>query len=175
MRPKTVYQSTATGSGTWVPLDYLQTPFGVSFRATVSDGGSMTYKVQHGLTDPDREHPFVGITRSTTTATITFPSGYTFQTGDSLYITGAGAPLDGWYDIASVSSATVATYTVANSGTATSASGARALIVHVGDHVTATGKTASYDSNYAFPILYIRSNITTFSSGTLALTVIQSN
>ncbi len=62
----------------------------------------------------------VTITRSTTTATVTFPTTQPHTLGgtsDYIVVSGTGSSnLDGTYPIASVSSDTVLTYTVANTG-----------------------------------------------------------
>ncbi len=41
------------------------------------------------------------------------------------------------------------------------------------DHSTITGKTASFDGNYAYPVVAIRLNVTVWASGTATLTVLQ--
>lgn len=38
------------------------------------------------------------------------------------------------------------------------------------DHPTATGKSANWDDNYAFPVRGIRLNVTAYTSGTVTLT-----
>jgi len=41
------------------------------------------------------------------------------------------------------------------------------------DHATITGKTASFDGNYAFPVSAIRLNVTPWTSGTATFNVVQ--
>jgi len=41
------------------------------------------------------------------------------------------------------------------------------------DHATITGKTASFDGNFAFPVTACRLNVTPYTSGTATLNVIQ--
>src|SRR5438876_11399107 len=99
----------ATGAGPWFPLDTLQSGFGVGYFCSVQESSTLTYKIQHGFYDPAVDEQAVRITRSTTTATLTFPNACSPKIGDSLVVTSAGAPLDGTYDIAGVTSSTVVT------------------------------------------------------------------
>jgi hypothetical protein len=41
------------------------------------------------------------------------------------------------------------------------------------DHTTITGKTASFDGNYAYPVRAVRLTVTAFTSGSVVMTVIQ--
>ena len=41
------------------------------------------------------------------------------------------------------------------------------------DHATITGKTASFDGNFSFPVSGIRLNVTPWTSGTATLNVLQ--
>ena len=41
------------------------------------------------------------------------------------------------------------------------------------DHATLTGKTASSDGNFAFPVVAVRLNVTPYTSGTATLNVLQ--
>lgn len=41
------------------------------------------------------------------------------------------------------------------------------------DHATLTGKTASSDGNYAYPITALRLNVTAYTSGSATITVVQ--
>lgn len=41
------------------------------------------------------------------------------------------------------------------------------------DHETITGKTASDDGNYAFPVRAVRLNVTAYTNGSVTMTVIQ--
>lgn len=40
------------------------------------------------------------------------------------------------------------------------------------DHATLTGKTASADGNYAFPVMAIRLNVTAYVSGSVTLSIL---
>ena len=177
MRPARVYLA-AAGPSAWIGIDRLQSSFAVGFRCTVEGGASLTYKVQHGFSDGI---PVGGIamTRSTTTATMTWPgvtpaildAGHGMQSGDCIVNIGYGAPFDGTYTV-TVSSSTVLTFTVANSGLTASNAGTTQRI-YVGDNSVVTAETTSQDGNYAFPPSMIRSYITSYSSGALTLSVNQ--
>ena len=74
MRP--VQQMTnagVTGPGVWVPIDYMQKAFAIGFRCTLGGTASpsATYKVQHAFESGVPDTVFT-LTRSSTTATLTF-------------------------------------------------------------------------------------------------------
>lgn len=169
MRPKVQITDTSVGGASaWIPVNWRQTPFSVSFFVDVQ--GTGTYKVQHGFTNWEKQG--CKITRATTTATLT-ALNHGLQVGDSITVEGAGAPFDGTYAVATVGSASTITYTVANSGATTADSTARVMFIRVMDHSTVTGKTASIDGNYAFPVQAVRLNITTPGTGQYSFTVSQ--
>lgn len=171
----------ATGSGPWVPIDYLEHGFGVGYYVSVQASSTLTFKTQHAFYanpgdptagSPDYQLP-VSITRSSTTATLTLPLSPAPKVGDCVIVEGAGAPLDGTYDVAGVTSGTVVTYTVANSGVTSAAAGARVRYLHVEDDTVVTGKTASTSGNIAYPINALRLYLTAYSAGAAILTVNQ--
>lgn len=43
------------------------------------------------------------------------------------------------------------------------------------DHASITGKTASSDGNYAFPVRAVRLNVTAYTSGSVVMTVLQAD
>lgn len=165
----------ATGPGPWFPLDTIQSGFGVGYFCNVQESSTLTYKIEHGFYDESRDRYACRITRSTTTATLTWndATAMTPKIGDSIVVTGAGAPLDGTFQVAGVTSASVVTYTVANSGATVSAAGSMALIIHTEDDPIVVSKTASTSGNIAFPVNAIRLNVTAFTSGAVSLTVNQ--
>lgn len=170
MRPKTFILNTAsTGSTPWHRVDDKQSPFNLAFAVDVQ--GTGTYTVQHGFCNfNDRKSP--KITRSTTTATLTLPN-HGLQVGDSLVVGGAGAPLDGTYDIASVVDANNVTYTVANSGNTANNDGAWCTPIRVYPHSSVAAQTTSKDGNYAFPVNVIRCTCTVSGTGQYAFHVNQ--
>jgi hypothetical protein len=86
-------------------------------------------------------------------------------------MSGYGAPFDGVYTV-TVSSGTVFTYTVANSGLAASTLGMCQRITVV-DDATVTGATASAEGNIGFPPWAIRLNATVWTSGAVSMAVMQ--
>jgi hypothetical protein len=184
MRP-VLLTTGATGASAWVPIDYLQKAFGIGFRCTVGGGSSpdVTYKVQHAFSSLVQD-TVVRITRSTTTATLTFNAAtalngidawvnHGLSVGDNVVVRGAGAPLDGTFAVASVTNSRVVTYTVANSGVTVAGPQASVERLYVGDHPVVTGATGSTDGNYAYPPNYIRTNITAYGAGSLTLSLNQ--
>ena len=82
------------------------------------------------------------ITRSTTVATVTLPVKHGLAVGDTFLIAGtAGAPFDGIYTVASVTSAYIFTYTVSNSGVTTTTAGTITYSAKVSPIVTALSAT----------------------------------
>jgi len=177
MRPQSVSVSSATTSA-WVPLDRAQAAFGVGFNVDLdSTASGITFKIEHTFDDLGKIRT-ASIARSTTTVTVTTGSAHGLNTGDAVVVlnanqlTGASG-LDGQYTV-TVSSSTVFTYTSATSGTvATTPMWVNVILLRVQPHSDITGKTASVDGNYAFPITAMRLNVTAWSAGTATLTVNQ--
>lgn len=155
----------------WIPLDPAQSPFAIGFGVTLTAAAVLTYKIQHSFDNPNRGVACT-ITRSTTTATLVL-TDHGLTTSDSVVVSGAGAPLDGTYDVASVVDADTITYTVANSGATLSSPGAKVAVMRVFDHPTVTAKTTATDGNYAFPVKAMRLNVTAYTSGKATLTALQ--
>lgn len=163
----------AAGASSWLRINSKQIPFDLSFRVTLSSGAAMTYQVQHTFDDPEKRQN-CSLARTTTTATLTL-ADHGSSVGDSVTVTGAEAPFDGTYAVATVVDANNVTYTVANSGaTAAATDVARVTVFRVAAHATVTGKTASDDgSQYTAPVQAIRLNITAYTSGKATLTALQ--
>ena len=183
--PSALVTTGATGVSAWVQVDHLQKAFGVGFRCTAGGHATpdLTYKVQHAFSTRVQD-TVIRITRSTTTATLTFNAATAFNgidawvshglaVGDNVVVRGAGAPLDGTFAVATVSSNRVVTYTVANSGVTVAAPQASVERLYVGDHPIVTGATTSQDGNYAYPPNYVRTNITAWTAGTVTLSLNQ--
>ena len=193
MRP-VIQTITGTGPSGWTMVDYIQRSFAIGFLCTVGGTGSpsMTYKVQNGFWSGNYDTE-VYLTRTTTTATLVFNSLYSdpntrapwvshgLSTSDNLFIYAAGAPFDCLappnptvgIPIASVVDNRTVTFTVANSGASVGAPGFYVARIFVSDHPIVTGATGSTAGNYAYPINFIRTNITTFGSGALTLSLNQ--
>ncbi len=177
MRPTRVIQA-AAGPSAWIVLPYTNPNFQVGYRCAVQASASLTYKIQHGWCDPSRdtfpnsEQPNARVTRSTTTATLTMPTAMSPAIGDSVAVRNGSStdPIWGVYDVAGVTSSTVVTYTVTNSG-ATAAVVPLMQYIHVADDPVNTGLTGSTEGNIAFPCYAIRINVTTYSSLAVELIV----
>ena len=170
MRPATVRVSSATFSP-WIPLNRMSSAFGVAIGVKLPATGSLTYSVQHTFDDIYERTQAFSISRTTTTATVT-KTTHGLSVGDWLLVTGAGAPLDGEYLVASVTDADTFTYTVLNSGVTASPGTAWMQTARVFPHEDLAAKTASDDGNYAFPPRACRLRVTTYSSGFADMTVI---
>lgn len=169
-----IHSTVKVGSATtsaWVPVESASEA-GTEISMSVDITGTNTSKVQYTL---DRlDCPFVGsISRSTTTATVTHDGTRIVQVGDTVIVEGAGSPFDTTTGVvASVPGATSFTYTVADSGLS-AAHYCRFGIIKPYDHSTLTGLTASAVGNLAFPVTAVRLNVTAYTSGSAALTVLQ--
>lgn len=167
--------STTVGSAaasSWIPCNLHASTFQIGLGVTLTSTVNLTYSVQHSFDNPDANLPCY-ITRSTTTATLTLVD-HGLTTSDSIIVKGAGAPLDGTYAVASVSSADVITYTVSNSGVTISGSQATVAPMRTFNHSILASKTTAADGNYAFPVAAIRLNVSSYTSGKATLTFIQS-
>lgn len=169
MRPKSYYISTAAAGATpWHMCDFRANPFSVAFQVDIA-GNTGTYTVEHAFSDMVIRT--AGISRSTTVATVTLLN-HGLAVGDSVVVRNASAPLDGTYAVASVTSTSVFTYTVANSG-ATAAPAAEILSLRVMPHSSVAAQTTSKDGNYAFPVNFVRCRITVAGAGTYVFHVNQ--
>lgn len=179
MQPISVTVGSATTSN-WIPLNtkkpYFATSLFVGFPATCV----LTYSVQHANpNNTDGHSPVSGndagvlakLTRSTTTATLIWPD-HGLTTSDSLIVQGAGGTMDGTYAVASVVDANTLTYTVTNSGITTAKDGFQVLLLKVFNHASLVGLSAAANGNYAFPVPFVRLNVTAYTSGKATLTVV---
>lgn len=169
MRPIVISQG-AAGFTNWKKVDPHKQYWGVGFGVTLSASANLTYSVQHSFDDTGANIP-CQVTRSTTTLTITFPAAHGLTTSDSVIISG-GSPWDGNYAVASVSSSTVITVTVANTG-ATSYKDLAVSPMRIFNHSSVVAKTTAQDGNYAYPIFAVRLIVTAYTTGVATLTFIE--
>jgi hypothetical protein len=167
--PVIVTVSSATRSA-WIPLNYFLTPYNVSLGCVCSSNINATYAVEYAHDNPANTVS-CGITRSTTTATLTLTNpGLT--TSDSIIVSGTGeSNLDGTYQVLGVTDQNTITYTVSNTG-ATAARG-QVAVMRVFTHSTITGKTVNSDGNIAFPVGAVRLRITSYTAGYVSLLISQ--
>lgn len=167
-RPIVVSQG-AAGATDWKQIDPNKIYFGMGFGVTLSASASLTYSVQHSF-DNVGANLICTISRSTTTATITFPVPHGLTTADSIIVTGTNSTtFDGNFNVASVPSTTTITYTVTNAGPL-SVINALVSPMRVFNNSTVAAQTTAKDGNYAFPIFAVRLNVTSYSSGVATLT-----
>src|SRR5579863_5206063 len=127
--------------GPWIPLDYLQRPFNVSLFASLSeDASGITYSVEYSPDNPNVTKGTVNnvasLTRTTTTATLTFTNPHGLVTNDSVTVVNSGDPnLDGTFAF-TATSPTAGTYAVANTGATVGSPYTQAVPMRVFPHAT---------------------------------------
>ncbi len=171
MRP---YQITlgAAGSSPWKKVDPHKRSWAMSAAVTLDATANLTYSVEYSYDDTGANIPCT-ISRTTTVATITFPSPHGLTTADSVIVTGTGSTnLDGSFAVASVPSSTTVTYTVSNTGI-TSAIHPQVSPMRVFALTALAAQTAKKDSNFTAPIWAIRLTISSYTAGSATLTALQ--
>jgi|SRR5208282_4477562 len=193
MRPVRVSLN-AIGHTQWIPIDYIESWFGVSIAVVLSVDGNLGYDVEHTFDDPRPQiaDPYqvstVSIARSGTTATVTDAGpngiGHGLIPGDSVIVTGSGSTyLDsqpatfgtgtvGW-TLTGVPTTTSYTYTVANSGPTSDNGNATVSRQRVFTDVNLTNLTARAYDNYPYPIKAVRLYIKSWVAGFADLIVLQ--
>jgi hypothetical protein len=169
MRTKTFFQNGA-GSTPWTRMNDKVANFDVSYAVYHAQGSDAAGSVDIGMSS-DMVDSFISVnlTRSGTTVTVpnliapgqTLSSIAQSKTGDSIVVSGAGAPFDGTYAI--TNTAGVVTYTCANSGPTTGLATRIQLIrvssiAFTGTDVPPTAFTAPFD--------FIRATVATQTTGT---------
>jgi hypothetical protein len=187
MRPVSQVVAAAV-AGPWIPIDYIESWFGVSLFVTLSeDASGITYTVDFTGDDTGTagERP-VSISRTTTVATVTDPgpgaAPYNYSTiaahglivGDSVVIQGSGsANLDGTFAVASTPTPTTYTYTVANSGATSDNGNAKVNALRVFPHTVLTAQTVRNFGTFNYPIRALRLRLSAWAAGQATLTVLQ--
>src|SRR5882724_12401563 len=100
MRPVRVTMN-ALGVSQWIPIDALESWFGIGIACIPSEDANLTYTVQHTFdfsqTNPNNSTNLITITRAAGRATVTDfgPNGigHGVTTGDSVIIRGSGSPV----------------------------------------------------------------------------------
>lgn len=156
----------------WIPVNGAQNPFSVSLSTNLDPTSVLTYSIQHTFDNPQILFPVANASRVTTVATLTLVN-HGAVVGDTVLVQGAGAPFDGYFNVATVVDANNLTYTVADAGPTSAFLDVRASICRVFPHASLVAQTTNKDGNYAFPIAATRIIITAFTSGAVAFTVKQ--
>lgn len=172
MRPQTVRLASATFSP-WIVLDHLVQGFVVGLGVKLSSNGNLTYSVQHTFDNILQDEVLnTSLTRSTTTATLT-KTNHGLSVADYIKVSGAGAPFDGEYAVASVVDQNSITYTVLNSGLTTSTNQPRFVYARLFTHLTLAAQTTSQQGNYVAPPIATRLIVSSYTAGYADFTVIQ--
>lgn len=172
MRPIKVSLA-ATGNSRWVPVDYMEAGFSISYYGRISPGASLTWGVQRTYDDlsVDAERQ-VTVTRAAGVATV-IDTAHGCTTGDSVFIFGAGSILDSLNgsDITVVDANTY-TYVVTNSGATVGAAGTRAKTLRVQIHSVLAAQAGNKEGNDTTPVRAVRL-IATIVSGSVDLDILQ--
>lgn len=171
MSGQQVRRLTATGISSWMLVDTRRKWLGIGVGVKLSSGASVSYTVQHTFDNLRVQFEDFTATRVTTTVTVT-KTNHGLSVGDYVYQESSGVPFDGDHNVASVTNANVFTYTVADSGAATSGAFGRMATARVFPHADLAALTASGQSNYMFPPQAVRLNAT-IVSGFVDVTLLQ--
>lgn len=191
MRPVKVTLNVA-GYSQWIPIDYIESWFGVGVAVILSEDGNLTYSVQHTFDsetiNPQNPMDMVTISRTTTVATVTDNGprgiGHGLTTGDNIIISGSGSSVldspkpafgqgDVGWNVASTPSPTTYTYTVANSGPAADAGNTFVARRRVFTHSTLNALTVRQSGSYNYPVRAIRLRVSAYSAGFVDMVVLQ--
>jgi hypothetical protein len=181
MRP-TRTSLAAVGYSPPIPLDWYQTPPGISLAVSISNGGSLTYSVLYYVDDLGSAawRQVTGISRATTVITVTGDYGLLAQdggthglsVGDLVQIV-SDPVLAGSYNVASVVSATSYTLTSPSSGTYTAVPGVQVVSARQYVHPTLTGLTARAYGNLNLPVTAVQLYVSAYTGGVCTLSVLQ--
>lgn len=181
MRSPVKVSLTAVGVSPWVPLDYVARPFNVGLFASLSEDASAaaTYSLEYTPDNPNpsrgTRNPFVSLTRSGTTATLTWANPHNLVTGDAAKVYNSGDPnLDGDVSVASTPSATSITYAVANTGATAGSVYTEAIALRVFALPAAvTAATTRQSLDLTTPCWAVRLHVTALTAGSITLEVVQ--
>lgn len=171
----------AVGISPWLVLDYTQRPFDVGLFASLSEdaSGAATYSLEYTPDNPNQgkttRNPVVSLTRTTTTATLTWANPHNLVTGDAAKVYNSGDPnLDGDVAVASTPSPTSITYTVANTGAVAGGGYTEAIALRVFALAAAlTAATTRQSANLTTPAWGVRLHVTALTTGSITLEVVQ--
>ena len=174
MRPVKVYMN-AAGYSQWVPIDYIESWFGVGVSVIPSYNATVSYSVQYHynpeVIDPARSpQNKISISRSTTTATVTDYGpqglGHGLTAGDSVIIKGSGSaaldsqkPQFGNGDLGITVTPTAYntyTYTCANSGPAADGGNAYVARQRIYTHSTLVTQSTRQNGTFNYPVRGVR-------------------
>lgn len=179
--PVKVKISGAPGISPWIPLDYVARTFNVGLFASLSEDASVgaTYSVEMTPDNPNQgkstRNPVVSLTRTGTTATLTWANNHDLVTNDAVKTYNTGDPnLDGDFNVASTPSPNSITYTVANTGATVGSPYAEAIGLRVFGVATAmTAATTRQTASLQTPVWAVRLHVTALTAGDITLEVVQ--
>jgi hypothetical protein len=190
MRPVKITMN-AAGYSQWVPIDYIESWFGIGVGVILSEDGNLTYGVQYTFDEFTADVQglvSIAIARSGTTATVTdagqYGIGHGLSVGDSVIVSGTGStqldsqaptwgtggPL-GW-NVASTPSPTSYTYTCANAGPAADQGVTRVIRLRVFTS-TLTAQTTRGTVTFNYPVRAVRLYVSSYTAGFADMIVLQ--
>ena len=173
-------------AGPWIPLDYIESWFGVSLFVTLSeDASGMTYTVDFTGDDtgPVGVRP-IKISRSGTVATVTdlgpVASQYKYDNvsrhglvaADSVVIQ-SSLGFDGTYAVVTTPTPTSYTITVPNSGVTVDGGNAKVNALRVFNHTVLTAQTVRNFGTFNYPVRAIRLRLSAWTAGQATLCILQ--
>lgn len=180
MRSPVKVSLTAVGISPWIPLDYVARTFNVGLFASLSQDASVaaTYSVEYTPDNPNQSNGtrnnVASLTRTGTTATLTFSKPHGVVTNDAVKVYNSGDPnLDGDFT-ATATSPTALTYVVANTGATVGSVNTQAIALRVFEVATAmTAATTRQAASLTTPCWAVRLNATAITAGSITLEVVQ--
>lgn len=191
MRPVRITLN-AIGFSQWIPIDYVESWFGIGVAVIPSEDGNLTYTVQHtfdseqaSASQPSNK---VSIARAATVATVTdfgiLGIGHGLSTGDSVIIRGSGStvldspapqwgPGDVGWNVVSTPSPSTYTYTVANSGPTADGGNAYSSRLRVFPHATLAAQTTRQTGTYNYPVRALRLWVSVCNAGFVDMILLQ--
>lgn len=190
MRPVKVTMN-AAGYSQWVPIDYIESWFGVTIAVVLSEDASLTYTVQHTFDntylDMYTTTNVVGIARAATLATVTDNGphniGHGLTTGDSVIVKGSGStyldspmatfePGDLGWTVASTPTNKTYTYAVTNAGPTADSGNAHVVRLRVSNS-TLVNQTVRASVTYEYPVQGVRLYVSSYTAGFADMIILQ--
>jgi hypothetical protein len=171
----------APGVSPWIILDYVARTFNVGLFASLSEDatGTPTYSVEYTPDNPNEtkgtKNPVASLTRTGTTATLTWTNPHGLVTGDAVKVWNSGDPnLDGDFNVASTPANNSITYTVGNTGATVGAYYVSAVPLRVFALAAAvTAATTRQSLDETTPALAVRLHVTQLTGGSVTLEGVQ--
>lgn len=158
-------KASAAGALSWIPQPFQGSSYQSGVAVSLSEGATLTYSVEFSLDNPYKQLD-CSISRSATTATVTFKENHGKAVGDSIQVNSTREDnLAGVHAIASVPSETTLTYTVSDTGS--TSENAKAVLYTVYAHPDLSALSANAEAGFVQPPTVVRLNVTAYTSGTV--------